>query len=56
MSANFKRLLSEADPEQRKADKQAMYAEADRGGANVRASSLAELMKGRPLPLDVEKA
>jgi hypothetical protein len=33
-----------------------MYAEAERGGANVRASSLAELMKGAPLPLEPEAA
>jgi 2-polyprenyl-6-methoxyphenol hydroxylase-like FAD-dependent oxidoreductase len=52
MSANFKRMLSEADPAQRQADKDAMYAESERGGANVRASSLAELMKGAPLPLE----
>jgi 3-(3-hydroxy-phenyl)propionate hydroxylase/6-hydroxy-3-succinoylpyridine 3-monooxygenase len=45
-------MLSEADPAQRKADKEAMYAEADKGGANVRASSLAQLMKGAPLPLE----
>jgi 2-polyprenyl-6-methoxyphenol hydroxylase-like FAD-dependent oxidoreductase len=56
MSANFKRMLSEADPARRKADKEAMYAEAERGGANVRASSLAELMKGAPLPLEPEAA
>jgi 2-polyprenyl-6-methoxyphenol hydroxylase-like FAD-dependent oxidoreductase len=56
MSANFKRMLSEADPAQRKIDKEAMYAEAERGGANVRASSLAELMKGAPLPLEPETA
>lgn len=56
MSANFKRLLSESDPARRQADKEAMYAEAERGGANVRASSLAELMKGAPLPLDTRPA
>ena len=56
MSANFKRMLSERDPAQRKADKEAMYAESERGGANVRASSLAELMKGAPLPLEPETA
>ena len=56
MSANFKRMLSERDPAQRKADKRAMYAESERGGANVRASSLAELMKGAPLPLDPQAA
>ncbi len=56
MSANFKRMLSERDPAQRTADKEAMYAESERGGANVRASSLAELMKGTPLPLEPEAA
>ncbi|HTM96002.1 MAG TPA: FAD-dependent oxidoreductase [Croceibacterium sp.] len=56
MSANFKRMLSERDPAQRTADKEAMYAESERGGANVRASSLAELMKGAPLPLEPEAA
>jgi 2-polyprenyl-6-methoxyphenol hydroxylase-like FAD-dependent oxidoreductase len=56
MSANFKRMLSESDPAQRQADKEAMYAEAERGGTNVRASSLAELMRGAPLPLEPEAA
>ena len=51
MSANFKRLLSEADPGQRARDKAEMMAEAGRGGREIRASSLAELMKGRPMPV-----
>lgn len=51
MSANFKRLLSESDPERRVADKAAMFAEAHRGNADVRASSLAELIKGAAMPI-----
>ena len=46
----------ERTPAQRQADKEAMYAEAKRGGTNVRASSLAELMRGAPLPLEPEAA
>ncbi len=51
MSTNFKRLLSEKDPEQRAKDKADMFAQGARGGAEVRASSLAELIKGRPMPI-----
>ncbi|MEO6387274.1 MAG: FAD-dependent oxidoreductase [Croceibacterium sp.] len=51
MSTNFKRLLSEADPVRRAQDKAAMFAEAERGGADVRASSLAELIKGAAMPV-----
>lgn len=51
MSTNFKRLLSESDPEQRAKDKRDMFADAERGGTEIRASSLAELMRGEPLPL-----
>ena len=52
MSINFKRLLSEKDPERRAQDKAAMFAEADRGNADVRASSLAELIKGAAMPVE----
>ena len=52
MSINFKRLLSEKDPERRAQDKAAMFAEADRGNADVRASSLAELIKGAAMPIE----
>jgi len=52
MSANFKRLLSESDPERRARDKAEMFAQAGKGGAEVRASSLAELIKGAPMPID----
>jgi 2-polyprenyl-6-methoxyphenol hydroxylase-like FAD-dependent oxidoreductase len=52
MSTNFKRLLSERDPERRAADKAAMFAEAHRGNASVRASSLAELIKGTAIPIE----
>ncbi|HEY6815221.1 MAG TPA: FAD-dependent oxidoreductase [Croceibacterium sp.] len=51
MSTNFKRLLSESDPARRAADKAAMFAEAHRGNADVRASSLAELIKGAAMPV-----
>src|SRR6188768_3089366 len=51
MSTNFKRLLSESDPERRAQDKAAMFAEAHRGNADVRASSLAELIKGAAMPV-----
>ena len=51
MSANFKRLLSESDPARRVQDKAAMFAEAHRGNADVRASSLAERIKGAALPV-----
>ncbi|HYD24980.1 MAG TPA: FAD-dependent monooxygenase [Croceibacterium sp.] len=52
MSTNFKRLLSEPDPARRAADKAAMFAQAHRGNADVRASSLAELIKGAPMPVE----
>lgn len=52
MSANFKRLLSEKDPERRVKDKAEMFAQADKGGADVRASSLAELIKGTAMPVE----
>ena len=51
MSTNFKRLLSEKDPARRAQDKTAMFAEAHRGNADVRASSLAELIKGAAMPV-----
>jgi 3-(3-hydroxy-phenyl)propionate hydroxylase/6-hydroxy-3-succinoylpyridine 3-monooxygenase len=52
MSTNFKRLLSESDPARRAEDKAAMFAEAHRGNADVRASSLAELIKGAAMPIE----
>ena len=52
MSANFKRLLSEKDPARRARDKAEMFAQAEKGGAEVRASSLAELIKGAPMPVE----
>lgn len=52
MSTNFKRLLSEKDPQRRARDKADMFAQAESGGAEVRASSLAELIKGKPMPVD----
>lgn len=51
MSTNFKRLLSEKDPARRAQDKADMFAQAERGGADVRASSLAELIKGAAMPV-----
>lgn len=51
LSANFKRLLSESDPARRAQDKEEMFAHGAKGGAEIRASSLAELMKGRPMPV-----
>ncbi len=51
LSAHFKRLLAESDPVQREADKQAMFAGARKGGAEIRSSSLAERLRGTPLPL-----
>lgn len=51
MSMNFKRLLSESDPERRAADKAAMFARGSEGAEKVRASSLAELIKGRAMPV-----
>jgi len=51
MSSNFKRLLSESDPAQRAADKAQLFAQSTKGGRDVLASSLAELMKGRPMPI-----
>ncbi len=51
MSTNFKRLLSESDPARRAQDKAEMFAESKKGGEKIRASSLAELMKGEALPL-----
>jgi 2-polyprenyl-6-methoxyphenol hydroxylase-like FAD-dependent oxidoreductase len=52
MSTNFKRLLSESDPERRARDKAEMFAQASKGGAEVRASSLAELIKGAAMPIE----
>ena len=52
MSTNFKRLLSESDPERRAEDKAGMFAQAARGGAEVRASSLAEMIKGTAIPIE----
>jgi 2-polyprenyl-6-methoxyphenol hydroxylase-like FAD-dependent oxidoreductase len=52
MSTNFKRLLSESDPERRAQDKANMFAQAEKGGAHVRASSLAELIKGTAIPIE----
>ncbi len=52
MSANFKRLLSEDDPDRRARDKAEMFAQAEKGGAEVRASSLAELIKGAAMPVE----
>lgn len=52
MSSNFKRLLSEPDPVRRAADKAGMFDQAGHGHSDVRASSLAELIKGRPMPLE----
>lgn len=51
MSTNFKRLLSESDPARREQDKAEMFAESKKGGEKIRASSLAELMKGEALPI-----
>jgi 2-polyprenyl-6-methoxyphenol hydroxylase-like FAD-dependent oxidoreductase len=51
MSANFKRLLSESDSVRRARDKADMFAQADKGGAEVRASSLADLIKGAAMPV-----
>jgi 2-polyprenyl-6-methoxyphenol hydroxylase-like FAD-dependent oxidoreductase len=51
MSTNFKRLLSEPDPARRAADKAGMFAQAGHGHADVRASSLAELIKGAAMPV-----
>lgn len=52
MSTNFKRLLSEPDPVRRAADKAGMMAQAGHGHADVRASSLAELIKGTAIPIE----
>jgi 2-polyprenyl-6-methoxyphenol hydroxylase-like FAD-dependent oxidoreductase len=52
MSTNFKRLLSEPDPVRRAADKAGMMAQADHGHSDVRASSLAELIKGTAMPVE----
>lgn len=52
MSTNFKRLLSESDPDRRADDKANMFAQAGKGGAEVRASSLAELIKGTAIPIE----
>ena len=51
LSANFKRMLSESDPAKRAEDKANMYDQAGTGGREIRASSLAELMKGAPMPV-----
>lgn len=53
MSSNFKRLLSEADPVRRAQDKAEMIAQGHKGGAEVRASSLAELIKGAAMPVGI---
>lgn len=52
LSSNFKRLLSEKDPARRARDKAEMFAQAEKGGAEVRASSLAELIKGKAMPVE----
>jgi 2-polyprenyl-6-methoxyphenol hydroxylase-like FAD-dependent oxidoreductase len=52
MSANFKRLMSEPDPVQRAKDKAGMFAQAGHGNSDLRASSLAELIKGAAIPVD----
>jgi hypothetical protein len=52
MSTNFKRLLSEPDPARRAEDKAGMMAQAGHGHSDVRASSLAELIKGAPMPVE----
>ena len=52
MSTNFKRLLSEPDPARRAEDKAGMIAQAGHGNADVRASSLAELIKGAAIPIE----
>ncbi|OYW47067.1 MAG: hypothetical protein B7Z08_02625 [Sphingomonadales bacterium 32-68-7] len=52
MSTNFKRLLSESDPARRAADKAGMFARAGQGHSDVRASSLAELLKGAAMPVE----
>lgn len=51
MSTNFKRLLSEKDPVRRAQDKAEMIAQVEKGGSEVLASSLAELMKGTAMPV-----
>lgn len=51
MSTNFKRLLSESDPARRAQDKAAMFAKGSKGAEDVRASSLAELIKGKAMPI-----
>jgi hypothetical protein len=52
MSTNFKRLLSEPDPVRRAEDKAGMFAQAGHGHSDVRASSLAELIKGAAMPIE----
>ena len=52
MSTNFKRLLSEPDPVRRAEDRAGMMAQANRGHADVRASSLAQLIKGAAMPVE----
>jgi 2-polyprenyl-6-methoxyphenol hydroxylase-like FAD-dependent oxidoreductase len=52
MSTNFKRLLSEPDPVRRAEDKAGMFARAGHGHSDVRASSLAELIKGAAMPVE----
>jgi 2-polyprenyl-6-methoxyphenol hydroxylase-like FAD-dependent oxidoreductase len=52
MSSNFKRLLSESDPERRAQDKAEIIAQSAQGGATVRASSLAHLIKGAAIPAE----
>jgi 2-polyprenyl-6-methoxyphenol hydroxylase-like FAD-dependent oxidoreductase len=51
MSINFKRLLSENDPVLCAKDKSDMFAQSEQGGKDFRASSLAQLIKGRPMPV-----
>ncbi len=52
MSTNFKRLLSEPDPVRRAEDKAGMFAQAGHGHSDVRASSLADLIKGAAMPVE----
>jgi hypothetical protein len=52
MSTNFKRLLSRKIPERRAQDKAGMFAQAGHGHSDVRASSLADLIKGAAMPIE----
>lgn len=57
MASNFKRMLSESDPEKRAEDKRLMMAQSKAGSHSgekdqeMRSSSLADLMRGAALPL-----